>query len=86
MKNLKLCLMDLYHAGIKDHPQDVMKQLGIEYKQAVPQSISDSWWFFCCENIPEKLPKYLSSLNLHPMQCIGFGLSEEDAVRLSKNL
>lgn len=69
-----------------DHPQKVMKKLGITYQYAVPQSIADQWWFFNCENLPEKLPEYLYELRnfktgewLNPHELIGHGLDKEMA-------
>lgn len=64
---------------LTSHPQKVMKELGITYQHATPQSLSDQWWFWNCENIPEDLPDYITELGLDPMKCIGYGLSEEDA-------
>lgn len=48
------------------HAQAVMRRLGITYKKAVPMSISDSWWFWHCENVPDPLPKFLRPLGLDP--------------------
>lgn len=48
------------------HPQKVMEDLGITYKDATPQSIADQWWFWDCENVPAELPKYLTPLELDP--------------------
>lgn len=42
------------------HPQLAMKELGISYESAIPQSIADQWWFLGCEVSPEKLPPFLS--------------------------
>ena len=66
-------------AGEMRHAQEVMRELGITYQHSTPQSLVDSWWFWNCENIPNKLPKYLSELNADPMECIGRGLSKENA-------
>lgn len=74
MKHLRL---DLY--GVTEHAQDIMKQLGITYQRATPQSISDSWWFWNCENVPDPLPPYLHILNVAPHNVIGYGLSKEQA-------
>jgi len=83
MKHLHYCMME---AGIgcneNRHPQLVMKSLGITYQHATPQSISDSWWFWNCENIPDELPKYLTVRDWNPMEMIGWGLSEEDAISI----
>jgi hypothetical protein len=67
------------------HPQEVMKELEITYQIAVPQSIADQWWFWNCENIPDPLPEYLSELDLDPMDCIGYGLSAEEAIMIRDN-
>lgn len=64
------------------HPQEEMKKLGIKYQHATPQSIADQWWFWNCRNIPSELPEYLSYLEIDPMECIGWGLSKEDAVAI----
>ena len=61
------------------HAQTVMKALGIGYQHATPQSMGDQWWFWNCTNIPEKLPRYLSVLEIAPYNAIGFGLSAEQA-------
>jgi hypothetical protein len=66
----------------KGHPQEVMKRLGITYQYATPQSISDAWWFWNCENIPELLPPYLEVKNWDPMEMIGWGLSKEEAEQI----
>ena len=42
------------------HPQKVMKELGITYQKAIPQSLGDQWWFNGCENIPNKLPGFIT--------------------------
>lgn len=65
-----------------DHPQDVMKQLGITYQHATPQSLGEQWWFWNCENIPDVLPSYIEPLKLDPMDCIGYGLSQEMAEKI----
>lgn len=77
-----------------EHPQTIMKALGITYQHATPQSIGDQWWFWNCENIPLTLPGYITELRVYldtndnmgdyldPMKCIGFGLSREDAEKI----
>ena len=64
------------------HAQEVMKELGITYQHSTPQSMGDQWWFWNCDNIPDELPEYLTELSLHPMECIGYGLSKEDANKI----
>ena len=61
------------------HPQAVMRELGITYQHATPQSINDQWWFWNCKGIPSELPKYLEPLGLNPQKYVGWGLSQEDA-------
>jgi hypothetical protein len=84
MKHLRFSFLHPEYKG--GHPQQVIKDLGITYQHATPQSIGDQWWFWNCENIPEILPEYITELTsyldgkpLDPMSCIGYGLSKEDA-------
>jgi hypothetical protein len=63
-------------------PQDVMRQLGIKYIHATPQTIGDQWWFWGCHNIPNPLPPYLEVLDVDPWECVGFGLTKEMAKKL----
>lgn len=77
--HLRFCMYTATSCDEKNHPQEVMKRLGITYQQATPQSISDQWWFWNCENIPEELPEYLEAKDWNPMEMIGWGLSKEDA-------
>ena len=79
-KLLHFCMLT---AGIdckeNRHPQLVMRELGITYQHSVPQSISDSWEFWNCENVPAELPPYLALRDWDPMKRIGWGLSAETA-------
>lgn len=70
-------VLDLWQ--VKGHAQDHMESLGITYQLAVPQSMSDSWWFFNCENMPDPLPESLKFLKATPQQCVGRGLSQQNA-------
>lgn len=70
---------DLWGSPQGQHAQDVMRQIGITYQYAVPQSIADQWWFWNCENVPEPLPKYMTVLNVKPHEAIGYGLTKEMA-------
>jgi hypothetical protein len=63
-----------------------MKRLGINYAQGVPQSISDSWDFWCCENVPHELPTFLLEIKKGPLEYIGWGLSEKMATELDNIL
>lgn len=78
--HLKYCIMEAsMNCGVDGHPQKVMDVLGITYQASTPQSMGDQWWFWNCEGIPDKLPKYLTEMKNDPMECIGFGLSQEAA-------
>jgi hypothetical protein len=67
------------------HPQLAMKDMGITYQHATPQSLGDQWWFWNCENVPDILPAYLTELKLDPTEAIGFGLSKEDAEKIKNS-
>lgn len=68
--------------GNYKRPQLVMRELGISYQHQVPQSVADCWEFWNCENIPEKLPDYLTPREMDPMSRVGFGLTIEDAEKI----
>jgi hypothetical protein len=65
------------------HPQVVMRELGITYQQATPQSIADQWWFWNCSGMPTVLPKFITELKVSPHDAIGYGLSKEDADQIA---
>ena len=81
-KHLRFCTWRAYKENENDHPQNVMKKLGVTYQHATPQSIADQWWFWNCENIPKELPPYLTFLDTCPMGCIGWGLDKHDAKKI----
>ena len=64
------------------HAEVVLKELGITYQHSTPQLMYDSWWFWNCENVPEKLPSFLTVQNWNPMEKIGYGLSVQDAEKI----
>lgn len=64
------------------HAQEVMRELGITYQHSTPQTLYDSWYFWNCENIPDKLPKYITVFNVDPMRYIRYGLSKEEAEKI----
>lgn len=82
MKHIRYCLYTASVVGETAHAQKVMQRFKIKYSHSTPQSISDQWWFWNCENLPEHLPDYLTELKLNPMDCIGHGLSKEEAVSI----
>ena len=69
--------------GVKKHPQQVMKDLGITYKHSTPQSMVDQWQFWNCSNIPDKLPEYIEELKVSPLDVSG--VSKELAIRIINN-
>lgn len=72
------------HMGFNEtrHAQLVMAELGITYQHSSPQSIGGQYWFWNCENVPDKLPECITIADLNPMDCIGYGLSQEDAEKI----
>ena len=91
--HLRFCMMYSHYSTDKEntgdvhrlgsiHPQKAMKELGITYQHATPQSMGDQWWFWNCENVPENLPPFLSEMYQDPMDCIGFGLTKDDAEKI----
>ena len=67
----------------KRHAMEVMKDLGITYQHFTPQTMGDQYWFWNCENIPETLPGYLTIEKWDPTEMIGWGLSIQDAEKIT---
>jgi hypothetical protein len=75
---LKDLVVDLYTAP--KHAQVCLRELGVTYQLAVPQSMGDCWWFFNCENVPEELPGWISVRDFGDLNTlVGFGLSQKNA-------
>ena len=81
--HLKYDMIGAHLSGIKGHPQKVLKDLGVEYESAVPQSMVDCWQFFNVTNLPKELPTFLKVFDLEPLDYIGWGLSEDEARNLT---
>ena len=81
MKHLRYCMYEASEC-VKGHPQKIMEALGISYQIATPQSVADQWWFWGCDNVPDVLPPFLSELKNGPMDCIGLGLTKEEAEKI----
>jgi hypothetical protein len=81
--HLRFSVITAEYCNESRHPQAVMRELGIVYQHATPQTLGDQWWFWNCVDIPARLPEYLTPLRLDPHQCIGFGLTEEDANKIA---
>lgn len=78
VKVLIYCMIEAYEdVNFREHPQDVMKKLGIKYYHAVPQSLNDSWEFWLPKNIPDSLPSFLNIVELNPFDRVGWGLDEK---------
>ena len=67
---------------VTEHAQKIMKDLGITWQVSTAQSITDSYWFWNCENVPGILPKGIDILEKDPMKYIGYGLSKEEAEKI----
>ena len=76
-KHLRWNSYSAWDSGQNLHPQIAMAELGITYQEATPQTVCDEWWFWNCENIPTKLPEYLSELDVNPHDAIGHGLDKK---------
>jgi hypothetical protein len=66
------------------HPHEVLRDLGITYQHATPQSVFESWWLWNCENCPNPLPPFLAPLTISPMKAVGNGLSTDWARAIEK--
>jgi hypothetical protein len=60
---------------------EYMRNLGITYKKAIPQSLGDQWWFLDCESVPKNLPSTFSIINQSAIDewlgCNGKGIDYE---------
>lgn len=85
---MKTLRYDYMTAGFKlkdnRHASEVIQELGITYLHGVGQSISDSYEFWGCENVPDNLPESIKVMSWDPMKRIGWGLSGEKAKELSE--
>ena len=78
-----------YESGFKDHPEKVMRQIGVDYTHSTPQTAHDKWIFWNCRVLPrilhEPLPRFLTRLtNQDPFYWVGLGISREDAEDISR--
>ena len=80
--HLRYSLMSAFDSNENRHAQLVMRELGIKYQHATPQSMVDQWWFWNCTNVPKELPAYIDELKVNPMDVIGYGLSPEQAISI----
>lgn len=84
VKMLRLDLHGMFDAGITQHAQVWMKEQGISYFYAVPQSMADQWWFYHPQNLPSTLPSFVSVQEVDPFRHVGWGLSEQGAKKISE--
>ena len=72
-------------AKLPGHPQEIMRNLGITYSRATPQSVSDGWLFWNCINVPKVLPRFIKMLpvgqgfNDDVYSFVGHGISQKMA-------
>jgi len=79
--NLCYSIQSAYMLGETDHPQKVVKDLGIFSLNQISQPIADCWQFFGCA-LPDgiELPAYLKTFCVDSYDIfIGFGLDAEEA-------
>lgn len=81
--NLNFSYYDAFDAGENRHAQEVMQELGITYRHATAHTIADSWCFWNCSNVPERLPPFLKKIKVSPKQFIGHGLTKEMAEKIA---
>lgn len=60
--NIRYDMIGAYLKGIRMHPQEVIKELGITYRESESFTLSDSWVFYDCELINNDLPSFMSRL------------------------
>jgi len=62
-KHLRYCVMGASMDYDENrHPEFVMRELGINYRRGIPITVGQQWWFCNCENIPDKLPTYITHI------------------------
>lgn len=59
MKKVIVSYLDMPQKEYR-HAQTVMQELGITWVNQIPDSMSDDWKFYGCENIPGILPAYVT--------------------------
>lgn len=70
-------------APVHIKPSVVMKDLGITCLLITPHTMEDCIRFWCCENVPNELPPYLTEFKTDPYNWVGHGLTVEDANKIS---
>lgn len=72
MKHLRISWYDIAAAG---NPPQLMRDLGIWYFISVPHTISDHTDFWCCMNVPDKLPPFITERG--SPEGPGYGLTKQ---------
>lgn len=76
MKHLRYdCMKAHFSCGENRHAQTVMRELGITYERAIPQSMADQLWFFNCQYT--ELPKYITEMECSNWLANQYGLPGE---------
>ena len=65
LKSLRYDMWNASDAGKSGHPKEIMDDLHIEYRHAIPQSMADQWWFIDCNIEGIKLPAYLEIMEFN---------------------
>ncbi|MCK7169401.1 hypothetical protein [Enterobacter chengduensis] len=74
MKHLRYDCMGAAYAGENRHPLEVMRELGIMYDLAIPQSIGAQWWVFNCEH--RDLPSFIEEMKCDEWMATQYRLPE----------
>lgn len=74
MKHLRYDLMGAGLSGERRHPEEVMRDLGITFEKAIPQSMADQWWLFNCQH--GELPSYITEMKCDRWLVNQYGLPD----------
>ena len=61
MIHLRYDVLGAHYSRESRHPEVVIKELGIEYKIAIPQSMAEQWWLFDCNDT--ELPSFITTMS-----------------------
>lgn len=75
MKHLRYDLVGAAYAGESRNPQEVMRELGITFERAIPQSMGDQWWLFNCEH--GELPVFITEMKCGDWMVTNYRLPDE---------
>lgn len=64
-----------YYAGEERHPAVVLRELGITFEGAIPQSMGEQWWLFNCK-FDRELPEYITEMKADAWMVSNYKLPE----------